>query len=319
MKLHILYENEDWMPPLRSALRHRGLTWAEHLMDGDRIEIGKLPEPGVWLNRMSPSSHTRGHQGGLLVAREWIFQLEQRGDRVINGSAALRLELSKLHQYAALEASGIRTPRTIGVVGREGLAAAARQMAMPFITKHNQGGKGLGVRLFESLGTFDAYVEGPDFEPSPDGITLLQQYIPPRDQTITRAEIVNGKFLYAVKVGTGQGFELCPADVCQVGDDFCPTDGAGLFSLREDISAQDPLIARLAAFTRDQGLDVAGIEWVEDDDGTPYVYDINATTNFNSDVETRHGLDGMGAIADLCRACLCEQVAGQEALKEAQR
>jgi hypothetical protein len=35
-------------------------------------------------------------------------------------------------------------------------------------------------------------------------------------------EFVGGKFLYAVRVDTTLGFELCPADVCEVGDAMCP-------------------------------------------------------------------------------------------------
>ena len=46
-------------------------------------------------------------------------------------------------------------------------------------------------------------------------------------------------------------------------------------------------------------IDVAGIEFVEDRNGVRYTYDINGTTNYNQEVEERHGLDGMAAIARL--------------------
>jgi len=300
MKLHILYENEEWMPPLREALAKRGIETAEHYMVDNRMNIGCNPQPGVYLNRMSPSSHTRGHQGGLVFSRELIYQLEQCGSRVINGSGPAAMEVSKLRQHAALEAFGIRTPKTIGLMGKAGLKEAAREMPFPFITKHNQGGKGLGVRLFNDHASFDEYVDGPEFEDSPDGITLIQQYIRPRGEFITRVEIVDGAFLYAIAANTSQGFELCPADPCEVGEDFCPVGGSGVFSLREEIRAADPLVRRLIEFTRLHELDIAGIEWVEDADGKRFVYDINGTTNFNSDLEAEHSLDGMGAVADLC-------------------
>ena len=49
-----------------------------------------------------------------------------------------------------------------------------------------------------------------------------------------------------------------------------------------------------------EGLDLAGIEFVTDADGTRYTYDINGTTNYNADVEAQwEGLHGMGALADL--------------------
>ena len=73
-----------------------------------------------------------------------------------------------------------------------------------------------------------------------------------------------------------------------------------MFSLREEIRATDPLVRTLIEFTRLHELDIAGIEWVENDAGERFVYDINGTTNFNGDLEAEHGLDGMGAVADLC-------------------
>src|SRR5258708_6161726 len=59
-------------------------------------------------------------------------------------------------------------------------------------------------------------------EDSVAGVTLIQQYIRAPEPFITRVEFVGGKFLYAVRVDTTLGFELCPADVCEVGDAMCP-------------------------------------------------------------------------------------------------
>jgi len=52
-------------------------------------------------------------------------------------------------------------------------------------------------------------------------------------------------------------------------------------------------------YPSDCGLRIAGIEFVEDSGGNRYTYDINGTTNFNSDVEAAHGLSGMGALAEM--------------------
>lgn len=299
MHVHIFYENEAWMPPLREALARRGLPVKEHFAEGGYINIHNHPPKGVYINRMSPSAHTRGHQGGVLFVREILFQLEQLGHRVINGSGAFSLEVSKLHQHAALEAFGIRTPQTIGVIGKQGLKQEARKMTFPFITKHNQGGKGLGVKLFHDYATFDSYVDGSEFIKAPDGITLLQQYIKPRGDTITRIEIVDGRFLYAIKASTQQGFELCPSDACWPDEVIEQEHPPPLFAHREDITADDKLVRQLVAFSRDYRLDVAGIEWVEDEAGNRFVYDINGTSNYNAEVEAVHGVYGMGAIAKL--------------------
>src|SRR5581483_1526629 len=112
-------------------------------------------------------------------------------------------------------------------VGRHEIVPAAKRLAerlgpAPFITKHNRAGKGLGVRLFQSIAALEEYIASDAFEAPVDGITLIQQYIQATEPFITRVEFVGGRFLYAVRVDTSLGFELCPADVCQVGDAFCP-------------------------------------------------------------------------------------------------
>jgi glutathione synthase/RimK-type ligase-like ATP-grasp enzyme len=290
------------MPPLRDALASRGLDWEEHFVDGGTLNLTELPAEGVYINRMSPSAHTRNHQGGVAYLKEFLCFLEMSGRRIINGSNAFALEVSKVRQDSALRAAGIRTPKTIAVVGNDNLKDAARQMALPFITKHNQGGKGLGVQLFRDYDAFDRYVDGDDFIPSPDGITLLQQYIEPAGGYITRVEIVDGTFMYAINSSTEGGFQLCPADACAIDDaDFCPVGDTGKFSLSEDISATDPLVRKYIRLMLEQGLDVAGIEFVTDKDGVRYTYDINGTSNYNGGVEDQSGFHGMGAIADLVK------------------
>ncbi len=304
MTLHVIYENPAWLPPLEAALRRQAVPYTLHFTDGGVFDLSTPPPQGVFLNRMSPSSHTRGNQGGVRFLGEYLGYLEAHGRRVLNGSRAFALEISKIRQDQALRAFGIRTPRTVAVIGPARLQAAAREMELPFITKHNQGGKGLGVRLFRDLATFDSYVDGPDFVPGPDDVTLLQQYIEPAEPFITRVEIVGGVFQYAIRSSTEDGFELCPAIECGSEDALCPADGDAKFSLREDVTADDPLIRRYVDLLGALKIDIAGIEFVEDRDGVRYTYDINGTTNYNQEVEDRHGLDGMDAIARLAARSL---------------
>lgn len=307
--VYVLYENEAWLPPLLRALEARGLRTELMFVEGGAIRLDEPPPEGIFVNRMSPSAHTRDHGDGVHFMREYLYFLEANGRRVINGSKAFALEVSKVRQDAALRAAGFRTPTTVAVAGIKALLDAGLQFRTPFMTKHNMGGKGLGVRLFRDHAAFADYVSGPDFETAFDGVTVLQQYIEPPDRTITRVELVDGELVYAIRASTAQGFELCPAVECAVepvGDAFCPVgeSAAGRFTLREDLGSDDPIVGRYAAFMRRHRLDVAGIEFVEDAAGERYTYDINANTNYNSDVERTHGLDGMGAIADLCARCL---------------
>lgn len=313
--IHVLYENADWLPPLAAALDRRGLAWTPILVTGGSFRVTDVPPAGVYVNRMSPSAHTRGHGDGVRYMREYLCWLERWGRRVINGAASYALELSKAQQHAALEAAGIATPPTIVVVGRGGLKAAARQLGTPFITKHNQGGKGLGVRLFADLDSFDAYVDGADFEEAFDGVTLVQRYIVPREPYITRIEIAGGRFLYALRASTTGGFQLCPADACAVeatpGDAFCPVGASGRFGV-SPLTAEDPLVQACLAFCRDNRIDAAGIEFVEDAGGVRYTYDVNMNTNYNSDVEAAAGVSGMDAWAALCAQASADQASGAQ-------
>lgn len=304
MIVRVLYENEAWLPPLRRALERQGLPFQEVFVDGGAFDLSEPPPEGIYVNRMSPSAHTRAHGDGVHYLREYLYHLEAHGRRVINGSKAFQLEVSKVYQDTALRAAGIDTPHTVAVAGRRDLHSAARKVTPPFITKHNMGGKGLGVRLFRNYEEFDAYVDGAEFEEPFDGITLIQQYVEPAGGFITRVEIVGDQLQYAIRSSTAGGFELCPADSCNVaviGDAFCPVgeSGGGKFGWRDDIRAEDPLVQKYIALMKKYQIDVAGIEFLEDSEGRRYTYDINANTNYNGDVESQHGFDGMGSIAKL--------------------
>ena len=297
-RIYVIHENNEWVEPLRVALRDRGLPFAEWFLGTGTLDLRVAPPAGVFYNRMSASSHTRGHRYAPEHTAAVLAWLERHGRRVLNSGRALQLEVSKVAQYAALEALGIRTPRTLAAVGRQPLIEAARHFSPPFITKHNRAGKGLGVRLFHDAEAVARYVEGEAFEPSVDGITLLQEYIEAPEPFITRVELVGGRFLYAVRVDTSQGFELCPADACWADDAFCPTgEAAGaLFRIVEGF--RHPLVERYEHVLAANDIHIAGIEFIVDRDGVTYTYDINTNTNYNSDAEAVAGQSGMGAIAD---------------------
>ncbi len=51
--------------------------------------------------------------------KEFLAIAESLGCRIINNSTTFKLELSKVYQYITLQNLGIRTPKTIAVVGME--------------------------------------------------------------------------------------------------------------------------------------------------------------------------------------------------------
>jgi hypothetical protein len=298
-KIYVLHENDAWVDPLRAAFAERALPYAEWFLDRGTVDLTASPPEGVFYNRMSASSHTRGHRYAPELTGGVLAWLEAHGRRVVNNGRALQLEISKVAQYTALAQHGIRTPRTIAAVGGEALIEAARKMPGRFITKHNRAGKGLGVRLFESADALAGHLTSGAFEDSVDGITLIQEYIEAPEPFITRVEFVGGELLYAVRVDTSQGFELCPADVCQVGDAFCPAgDGAAAPRFQILRGFDHPIVARYRRFLAANGIGIAGIEFITDMRGQLHTYDVNTNTNYNADAEREAGVYGMGAIAD---------------------
>ena len=308
MPVIVLHENPDWFPPFARAFADAGLDYREWPLTEGRIDLDAEPPDAVYYNRLSASSHTRDHPWAKDYTRALLDWLAAHGRRVVNGRPVVEMEVSKVRQLTALRAFGIDVPRTVAVIGQDrgGLAAAAAGMTLPFITKHNQGGKGLGVRRFDALADFHAYIASADFEQPVDGITLLQEYVQPREPFITRVETVGYRYLYAITADTARGgFQLCPADACEVDADGRPVAAPSLFALREGFDS--PLIGQIEAFARRYGLEVAGFEFIEAADGRVLVYDVNTNTNYNPDVEAVAPRSGPGEVARYLKALVAEQ------------
>ncbi|RIJ63301.1 alpha-L-glutamate ligase [Rummeliibacillus sp. TYF005] len=301
-KVYIIHENSEWTDHLTKRLNELNIPYEEWFLDQGTVDLSSVPPEGVFYSRMSASSHTRDHRFAPELSNAVLAWLEFHGRTVFNGTDALKLELSKVNQYLALEKAGIRTPKTIAAVGKKQIIEAAKKLNTPsFITKHNRAGKGLGVQLFNSIEALEAYVNGPLYEEPVDGITLIQQYIKSPESFITRAEFVGAKFVYAVQVDTSKGFELCPADACQINDLFCPVgeevEEKPKFQIVDDSVLDLEQIKSYEEFLKAQNITVAGIEFIKDENGIVYTYDINTNTNYNSDAEAKAGKYGMLELA----------------------
>lgn len=307
-KVYVIHENPQWIPPFAAAFEAEGVPFEEWMLTDGSIDLAVEPPEGIFWSRLSASAHTRDHAHSKEFGRAVLRWLSSWGRTVINGADVLELEVSKVAQHAALRHAGIDVPRTVAVFGIDDLVSQAEQFGAPFISKHNQGGKGLGVRRWETVDEFAEWVGSPDFEPSPDGITLLQEFLVAASPFITRAEFVAGEFVYAVRVDTSAGsFELCPAEACAVPG----ADGAEpepLFRRRDDV---DPvLIDRYLAFLAAEGVGIAGIEFIETRDGRTVTYDVNTNTNYNPDVEATAPRSGPREIARWLGSLLPKEAVG---------
>lgn len=300
--VYVIHENEEWLIPLREAFDELGVPYREWFINEGALSLNDVPPNGVFYNRMSASSHTRSHRYAVELTGPILAWLESHGRRVINGRRALQLEVRKFEQYLSLRSHEVKTPKTIAASGKGEILKAAHILDQePFILKPNRGGKGQGVELFRSVEELDRRLNE-DNELSLDGISLIQEYIKPHNDTITRLEFIGGKFFYGVQVDTSDGFELCPADSCAVGDEFCPAPGDApkhKFTLLDGFE-DFGLISHLERFFAANGIEVGAAEFVENENGERFVYDININTNYNRQAEINAG-DSKRAMLQLAR------------------
>ena len=113
---------------------------------------------------------------------------------------------------------------------------------------------------------------------SVDKVLLVQDYVPPRGGSILRIETLGGHFLYAIEVESGgDNFDLCPADACIAQPGRAAIRMTAVTPPPEIIEAAER-IARPRASTSAESKCL-----IDDRDGTPRFYDINAMSNFVAD------------------------------------
>jgi biotin carboxylase len=298
----ILDEHPEWSRRLIAALDARGLPFekidhSSHAFD----PRDRTPRHSVIVNRTSPSSHTRGHGAVLFYAEALLAHYESLGVPTINPVAAYRFEKSKALQLDLFERLGIRYPRAVVVNHPDQILKAVDRIAFPLLVKPNVGGSGAGIVRFDTRDTLEAALGGLDF--GPDHTALLQEYIEPEGQAIVRIEVLDGRFLYAIRIvkETESRFNLCPADLCELPSaalSACPVAPASALSVTRVEPPPDSVEAAVK-LARAASIDIGGIEYlVSRADGTRYFYDINATSNFVADAPTVLGFDPFPAFVD---------------------
>src|SRR5262245_8246520 len=296
-RIFVVHENAPWVEPLRRELAAIDAPFSEWFLDRGLLDLTSPPPHGIFYNRMSASSHTRGHRFAPEYTAAVLAWLKRHGRTLVNGERALQLEVSKVAQYQALAKFEIETPATMAAIGAQHIAAAAAELGYPVILKHNRAGKGLGVKLLYSAEALQEHLDSDNFEDSIDGIMLVQRYIKAPAPFITRLEFIGGRFFYAVRVDTSEGFQLCPADTCQLEPAAaCPALADGE-KFRISSRFEHPLLPAWQAFLAANDIGIAGIEFIEDGRGRCYTYDVNTNTNYNADAEARDGRRVMKAIA----------------------
>lgn len=314
----ILYEHPEWFSLLFAELERRALPFEKLFVDEHWFDPAS-PEDrySLVVNRVSPSSYLRGHAASILYTRQYLAYLRDSGTPAVNGYDAYTLETSKALQLLLFERLGVPYPRARVVNHPSRLVDAAGGLTYPVVVKPNIGGSGALMQRFDTPGALArAARDSLDF--GLDRTALVQEYLAPQDGAIVRVEVLDGECLYAIKIFSDpdEGFNLCPADICQLpvpgattaaapGDgEACDFGAAALTPGRKAlrIEAYTPpgeIVRDAIRLVRAGGLDVGGVEYlVAARDGRPYFYDVNALSNFVTDAPSVVGLDPTARFVD---------------------
>jgi len=188
------------------------------------------------------------------------------------------------------------------------------------IVKPNIGGSGAGMRRFETPEALQGAVEAGTLTLGIDHVALVQEFLQPRDGHIVRVEVLDGKFLYAIKVypNPAAGYNLCPADICQpdalslkatvpaqvtanseMTADLCPVDLPKVALRVEAYAPPGRVIQDVLAIVEAADIDLGGVEYLVDDaDGEIYYYDINVLSNFVTNAAQVVGFDPYARLVD---------------------
>lgn len=299
--LAILYEHPSWFAPLFAALDARGIGYRAIHADGLALDPAEAAAPArVVFNRIAMSSFLRAPEHPIFHAAAALAHWQARGARVLNGAGALAIDSSKARQLSLIAGLGLAIPATRVVHRAADLPAAARDLAFPIVVKANIGGSGAGIVRYDSAEELAAAVADGTVPDSIDRVLLAQEYAPARGGTITRIETLGGRFLYAIAVDGGGSFDLCPADACAV-------PGKPAITMTR-VDPDPALVAGAEAIVRAAGIDVGGVEVLIDDrDGTPRFYDVNALSNFVANPLDVLGWDPHARLVDWLAAIIAER------------
>lgn len=309
--LVVLFEHPEWQKPLWAALERRRISFAALDLKHAAFDPDAVPEAALYFNQASPSAYIRGNTRAVPLALSLMRSLELGGARVLNGSSAFSLELSKSAQAALLKKLNIPHPRSLAFNDPE-TALAQWTGGWPALLKPEQGGSGARMFLLYSADEFRKLLKEQPLLWLPDNLLLLQEYFPvDAAKGIVRMEFLGSKLLYAMRVVSYGAFNLCPSVSCNPeggGESHClipaqsPTKPVEFYPYEGVPAAAVEMGEKIMA---SGCLDVGGIEYLDASDGRQIFYDINANSNLRVAIGQAFGFDPFERVVDY----LTEQIA----------
>lgn len=300
-KLYLIHENRGSLMSLLKVLDMHSLPYEEWIIDKLDIDLSSVPPQGVYYNCISSSAPSNNPTMLVEMTGTILSWLRANNRCIINGRRALQLELKKTELYTALCQSGIRTPKTIIVNNSEFLVKAARKIGDgPYVIRPNQSVCRKATRLVHNVEQLNNLIAKDQIVHSPDGITLIQEYIEPPDRSVIRLEFIGSKFYYALRSFDSDRYPTLSTFNTTAPISSILGHKQGLNHNEIIRHYKDDKISQYRRFFEDNKMDIGSIEYVTDKNGNKYVYDVSTHLTYDqkAEIESRSGYAGYERIAD---------------------
>ncbi len=277
--INVLYESFEWS----------NISLCEYLNDSgckaslaDATDKGQMEQmdPGdVIINRVFPSADMRGHEKSLVYTEELLFSPPFYKTLVINPRDAFIYDCSKLMAYERLvHKTDVRIPAycKFNSENRKNLKHTSSEKK--YVLKRDCGGRSFDFRFYNSLSDVlgdDTIPLGFDF--------ILQEFIEPVKGYTIRVEIVGDDVMAILKRFLGEGRVSSYSR------------GSGY----ETYKNPDPhIIEDSFKILKALSIEMGSLDFIEEEQGTHHLIDVNATSNFTPDYTDYLSLNPIRKMSD---------------------
>jgi hypothetical protein len=281
----ILYEHPEWFKPLFAELERRNVQY-EKLFIGDHWydpTVRQCPY-SVIVNRVSAYPSGGSDPEIILYVKQYLAHLASIEANVINGYFSHVVGTSKAMQVDIFEKLGLPYPRARVIHHPRQAAQAAVGLSFPILVKPNVGGSGAGILKLDCQDELELAVETGAMDLGVDHTALVQEHLSAKGRCIVRVEILNGEYLYAIRLPIAEeSFNYCPADGCNIDNPELAV---------EHCTPPARVIADVKQILEAARADLGSVEYlINEADNRVYYYDINPLSNFVADAPNVVGFD----------------------------
>ena len=278
MSIGILYESDEWsVRHLHDLLNGAGIDTALYNLEMDRVAMDQVLRSRLIVNRLFPSAPLRGYASAFQTAGKVLRLVKVRRIPMINSYEAYAFDCSKLRSGRALREAGLPVPNCYAAFRTPG-QVDPKKLSYPCMLKPDCSGRSLYTYIIKSRTDLEKTLAEVPSRPF-----LVQQYIEPVKGYTTRVEIVGDELMSVMKRSAGKNAlsSYHAGSVFQAYPD-CPKE-----ILQASVLALNVLSTEMGS------LDI-----IESGNGSFYIIDVNATSNFSEDNLKMMGFDPIQIMVD---------------------